>query len=66
MTDFAAARHNMVESQVRPNGITDHRINFTLYNLTTFMDGDIQELLTELQVADVELRLAEMEASHQA
>jgi protein-L-isoaspartate(D-aspartate) O-methyltransferase len=26
MTDFAAARHNMVESQVRPNGITDHRI----------------------------------------
>lgn len=48
------------------NRITDHRINFTLYNLTTFMDGDIQELLTELQVADVELRLAEMEASHQA
>jgi protein-L-isoaspartate(D-aspartate) O-methyltransferase len=26
MTDFAMARHNMVESQVRPNGITDHRI----------------------------------------
>jgi protein-L-isoaspartate(D-aspartate) O-methyltransferase len=26
MTDFAAARHNMVESQVRPNGITDRRI----------------------------------------
>ena len=26
MTNFAAARHNMVESQVRPNGITDHRI----------------------------------------
>ena len=26
MTDFAVARHNMVESQVRPNGITDHRI----------------------------------------
>lgn len=26
MTKFAAARHNMVESQVRPNGITDHRI----------------------------------------
>lgn len=26
MTTFAAARHNMVESQVRPNGITDHRI----------------------------------------
>jgi protein-L-isoaspartate(D-aspartate) O-methyltransferase len=26
MTDFAMARLNMVESQVRPNGITDHRI----------------------------------------
>lgn len=26
MMNFAAARHNMVESQVRPNGITDHRI----------------------------------------
>ncbi len=26
MTNFAVARLNMVESQVRPNGITDHRI----------------------------------------
>ena len=26
MMNFAAARYNMVESQVRPNGITDHRI----------------------------------------
>lgn len=26
MSEFAAARENMVESQVRPNGITDHRI----------------------------------------
>jgi protein-L-isoaspartate(D-aspartate) O-methyltransferase len=26
MTNFAAARLNMVDSQVRPNGITDHRI----------------------------------------
>ena len=26
MTDFVTARVNMVESQVRPNGITDHRI----------------------------------------
>ncbi len=26
MTDFAAARENMVESQVRPNGVTDRRI----------------------------------------
>jgi protein-L-isoaspartate(D-aspartate) O-methyltransferase len=26
MVNYAVARHNMVESQVRPNGITDHRI----------------------------------------
>lgn len=26
MTDYAAARSNMIESQVRPNGITDRRI----------------------------------------
>lgn len=26
MKNFTMARHNMVESQVRPNGITDHRI----------------------------------------
>ncbi len=26
MTDYAAARQNMIESQVRPNGITDSRI----------------------------------------
>ena len=26
MTDFAVQRHNMVESQVRPNGITDLRV----------------------------------------
>lgn len=26
MTDYAAARANMIESQVRPNGITDRRI----------------------------------------
>ncbi|HUE46290.1 MAG TPA: protein-L-isoaspartate O-methyltransferase [Aestuariivirgaceae bacterium] len=26
MTDFAVQRHNMVESQVRPNGITDARV----------------------------------------
>lgn len=26
MTNFALARENMIESQVRPNGVTDHRI----------------------------------------
>jgi len=26
MSEFEAARHNMVESQVKPSGVTDHRI----------------------------------------
>lgn len=34
-----------------PQGrITDHRIGFTAYNLLDFMDGNIDELITELQV----------------
>ena len=43
------------------NRITDHRINYTMYNLAAFMEGEIDELLDALHVADVELRLAEMD-----
>lgn len=32
--------------------ITDHRISLTLYNLSDFMDGDIQEVLDALQMAE--------------
>lgn len=53
MTDFAAARLNMIESQVRPNGITDHRIIAAMAGLAredfvpasrravAYMDGDV-------------------------
>jgi peptide chain release factor 1 len=34
------------------NRITDHRINLTLYNLTDFMNGDIQEMIDALQFAE--------------
>ena len=34
------------------NRITDHRINFTTHNLTAFMDGDIQDVLEALKVAE--------------
>lgn len=44
------------------NRITDHRINFTLYNLTEFMDGNISELLEKLQASELQLRLSELEA----
>lgn len=41
------------------NRITDHRINLTLYNLTKFMDGDIQEMIDALQLAENAERLKE-------
>lgn len=36
-----------------PQGrITDHRINKTMYNLNTFMNGDIQEMIDSLKMAE--------------
>lgn len=32
--------------------VTDHRINFTIYSLGNFMDGDIQEVIDALQLAE--------------
>ena len=41
-----------------PQGrITDHRINFSMYNMSSFMDGDIQEMIDELLRADQKLKL---------
>ena len=37
--------------------MTDHRINLTLYNLSAVMDGDLQEILDKLQVAENAERL---------
>jgi peptide chain release factor 1 len=39
--------------------ITDHRIGLTMYNLGTFVDGDIQEMLNALQLAENAERLKE-------
>ena len=39
--------------------ITDHRINYTAYNLQAFLDGDIQELIDKLTVAENAARLQE-------
>lgn len=45
-----------------PQGrITDHRINYTLYNLTAFMDGNIQECIDQLIIAENAERLKESE-----
>ena len=41
-----------------PQGrVTDHRINFTMYNLSAVMDGDLQELIDKLQVEENAERL---------
>ncbi len=43
-----------------PQGrVTDHRINLTLYNLQPIIDGDIQELIEKLQMAENAERLKE-------
>ena len=45
-----------------PQGrITDHRINYTIYNLAAFMDGDIQDCIDHLIVAENAERLKESE-----
>ncbi|MDD5262591.1 MAG: peptide chain release factor 1 [Methylacidiphilales bacterium] len=68
---YAAARKKQIGSGDRnekirtynypQNRITDHRINYTMYNLAAFMEGEIDELLDALHVADVELRLSELD-----
>ncbi|MDR0850101.1 MAG: peptide chain release factor 1 [Christensenellaceae bacterium] len=41
-----------------PQGrITDHRINYTAYNLTDFMNGFIEELISQLHMADQKAKL---------
>jgi peptide chain release factor 1 len=43
-----------------PQGrMTDHRINLTIYNLPSILDGNIQEIIDELQMAENAERLKE-------
>jgi peptide chain release factor 1 len=43
-----------------PQGrMTEHRINFTVYNLPSILDGNIQEVLNKLQMAENAERLKE-------
>ena len=44
-----------------PQGrLTDHRINLTIYQLQSVMDGNLDEILDAMQMADQEERLAEV------
>lgn len=41
-----------------PQGrITDHRINFSVFNMTEFLDGDLDEMIDELLAADRKIKL---------
>ena len=67
LDEIASKRKTMVSTGDRsakirtynyPQGrVTDHRINLTLYNLSAVMDGDLQEILDKLQVAENAERL---------
>lgn len=69
MDEIAAKRKTMVSSGDRsakirtynyPQGrVTDHRINLTLYNLQAIVNGDIQEIIDKLQMAENAERLHE-------
>lgn len=60
--DIASRRKTLVSTGDRsakirtynyPQGrITDHRINYTIYNLQSFVDGDIQDVINHLIIAE--------------
>jgi len=55
-------RSEKIRTYNYPQGrITDHRINYTIYNLAAFMDGDIQDCIDHLIVAENAERLKESE-----
>ncbi len=53
-----AERCERIRTYNYPQGrVTDHRINFTIYSLDTFLDGDIEEMISNLTLADQKERL---------
>ena len=69
MDEISSKRKTMVSSGDRsakirtynyPQGrVTDHRINLTMYNLQSVIDGDIEEMIEKLQVAENAEKLKE-------
>jgi len=67
LDEMSAKRKTMVSSGDRsakirtynyPQGrVTDHRINLTMYNLQAVLNGDIEEILDKLQMAENAERL---------
>ncbi len=71
LDEIAGKRKTMVSTGDRsakirtynyPQGrITDHRIGYTIYNLSAFMEGDIQSVIDQLIIAENAERLKESE-----
>lgn len=69
MDEISSKRKTMVSSGDRsakirtynyPQGrVTDHRINLTLYNLGAIIDGDIEEIIDKLRMAENSEKLKE-------
>jgi peptide chain release factor 1 len=69
LDEISSKRKTMVSSGDRsakirtynyPQGrVTDHRINLTMYNLQAVLDGDIEEVIDKLQMAENSERLKE-------
>lgn len=69
--DIASRRKSLVSTGDRsakirtynfPQGrMTDHRINYTVYNLPVFLDGDIQECIDRLALAENTQKLMDAE-----
>lgn len=69
LDDISSKRKTMVSTGDRsakirtynyPQGrVTDHRINLTMYNLQSIINGDIQEIIDKLQMAENAERLKE-------
>ncbi len=69
--DIASRRKTLVSTGDRsakirtynyPQGrITDHRINYTIYNLQSFMNGEIQDVIDQLTIAENAEKLKETE-----
>ena len=69
LDEIASKRKTMVSTGDRsakirtynyPQGrVTDHRINWSMYNLPVFMNGDMQEVIDQLQIAENAERLKE-------